>query len=267
LASVAVGLVVILSFSGCPRTVPPEGLLLAYQSKTGATGIPSIRVMVSIPTAGALWTESTPWTGTAFPDGDVPTGGVGAANDANSIGRLVGWVAGGAKTRMRYGLGSNWEAAIGERAHDFDENALDSAPAIARHSEAAWLVAQKVNQQSKIYLYVPNGQLFQDQDLQGQTFTAFSRNHPVIATSGNRFIAADTLLGGTGTPSVQIVSGNSPRPASLIVSASIPSFAFRRHVRRSCPLSQEKFSTRTVVGYTMSRWTLQCPKMGVAVFF
>ena len=207
LASVAIGLVVTLGFSGCPRTVPPEGLLLAYQSKTGATGIPSIRVMVSIPTAGAMWTESTPWNGTAFPEGDVPTGGVGAANDANSIGRLVGWVAGGAKTRMRYGLGSNWEAAIGERAHDFDENALDSAPAIARHSEAAWLVAQKVNQQSKIYLYVPNGQLFQDQDLQDQTFTAFSRNHPVIATSGNRFVVADTLLGGTGTPSVQIVSG------------------------------------------------------------
>src|SRR5438477_5146538 len=113
LASVAVSLVVILGFSGCPRTtVPPEGLLLAYQSKTGATGIPSIRVVASTPTAGAMWTESTPWNGTAFPGDDVPTGGVGAATDANSLGRLVGWVEGGAKTRMRYGLGSNWEAAI-----------------------------------------------------------------------------------------------------------------------------------------------------------
>lgn len=210
LATVAICLGTTLSQTGCVTSAPkPEGLLLAYQSKAGTAAIPTIHVMVSTPAAGATWVESTPWNSGAFPAGDVPTGGVGAADDASSVGRLVGWVAGGSKTRMRYGLGATWETPFGERSHDFDENALDSAPAIARHSATAWLVAQRVNRQSKISLYKPDGQLFQDQDLQGMAFfTAFSRNHPVIATSGNRFVAADTLLGVAGTPAVQVVSGD-----------------------------------------------------------
>jgi len=121
-------------------------------------------------------------------------------NRCYSIGRVGGW-----RAAPRHGCVTAWARTGKRRSANARTTSmrmhLTRRPAMRSHSEAAWLVAQKVNQQSKIYLYVPNGQL-----VSGSGF-ARSNIYCVLAQStgdrhrGNRFVVADTLLGGTGTPS------------------------------------------------------------------
>lgn len=207
--SIVIPIAVSCALFACQTDVPEaDGLLLAFESKRSAGSVSSIRVMQSI-AASATWSATTPWANASYPRSDVPKGGVGIASNG-SLGRLVGFSTSASEARARSGVGVSWDASVSERTKG-DVLAPRSAPSIARHGDSSWLIAERVGQQSQLFVYWPEEARYQEQKLGVAAFANVSRKHPVVAISKDRFLLADALLGNEVSPKLQIVTGNVTR--------------------------------------------------------
>jgi hypothetical protein len=207
----SIAMLIAMSFVllACRSSAPDaDGLLLAFESKPSGS-VSRIHVMQSIVDREATWSAATPWVNTAYPESDVPTGGVGIASNSN-LGRLVGWNTTASNAFSRSGVSATWAATARKRS-DEANSPTRSAPSIARHGDSSWLIAERVQQQSRLLVYWPEQARSQEQTLGDAAFSSFSRSHPVIATSKDRFLLADALLGDDVNAKLQIVTGNVTR--------------------------------------------------------
>jgi len=119
----------------------PRRAVVGLSIEDGGHGYPSIRVMFQFRLQAHVDRVHALGTALLFRRAMYQQEGVARANDANSIGRLVGWVAAAPRHGWRYGLGRTGKRDRRTRAR-LDENALDSAPAM-RATAKPRVVAQK----------------------------------------------------------------------------------------------------------------------------